>query len=119
MQDPIAVKDVPKLVRSRGPPLAHHAHLFEYRAVDLRPVVEEFSDHFVEVLVTRSLRLVDIVVYVTEGHGPEDRLLGRPVAPLDEERPLGGGDDVAGAGERSEEHTSELQSRQYLVCRLL
>src|SRR3712207_7217038 len=24
-----------------------------------------------------------------------------------------------GAGERSEEHTSELQSRQYLVCRLL
>src|SRR3712207_8354982 len=29
-------------------------------------------------------------------------------------------DDVADAGEeRSEEHTSELQSRQYLVCRLL
>src|SRR3712207_7511064 len=26
---------------------------------------------------------------------------------------------VASAGERSEEHTSELQSRQYLVCRLL
>src|SRR3712207_7742362 len=25
----------------------------------------------------------------------------------------------AGAGVRSEEHTSELQSRQYLVCRLL
>src|SRR3712207_7934815 len=25
----------------------------------------------------------------------------------------------AGAGLRSEEHTSELQSRQYLVCRLL
>src|SRR3712207_7740163 len=24
-----------------------------------------------------------------------------------------------GVGERSEEHTSELQSRQYLVCRLL
>src|SRR3712207_8589320 len=29
-------------------------------------------------------------------------------------------DDVRGAGPvRSEEHTSELQSRQYLVCRLL
>src|SRR3712207_8382229 len=27
--------------------------------------------------------------------------------------------DVAARGERSEEHTSELQSRQYLVCRLL
>src|SRR3712207_7945999 len=32
------------------------------------------------------------------------------------------GDDVlggVGGGERSEEHTAELQSRQYLVCRLL
>src|SRR3712207_7194668 len=28
-------------------------------------------------------------------------------------------DHVLGAGHRSEEHTSELQSRQYLVCRLL
>src|SRR3712207_8929100 len=27
--------------------------------------------------------------------------------------------DVAAADPRSEEHTSELQSRQYLVCRLL
>src|SRR3712207_7306446 len=27
--------------------------------------------------------------------------------------------DRLGAAERSEEHTSELQSRQYLVCRLL
>src|SRR3712207_6335516 len=27
--------------------------------------------------------------------------------------------DVSGDGPRSEEHTSELQSRQYLVCRLL
>src|SRR3712207_7120966 len=27
--------------------------------------------------------------------------------------------DQVGIGERSEEHTSELQSRQYLVCRLL
>src|SRR3712207_8949793 len=31
--------------------------------------------------------------------------------------PRADGDD--GAGRRSEEHTSELQSRQYLVCRLL
>src|SRR3712207_8212918 len=33
----------------------------------------------------------------------------------------GGGGPVAGASgtPRSEEHTSELQSRQYLVCRLL
>src|SRR3712207_8138605 len=29
------------------------------------------------------------------------------------------GDAVRGIADRSEEHTSELQSRQYLVCRLL
>src|SRR3712207_7692882 len=29
------------------------------------------------------------------------------------------GDHLAGGAQRSEEHTSELQSRQYLVCRLL
>src|SRR3712207_7986015 len=28
-------------------------------------------------------------------------------------------EDLLGGRERSEEHTSELQSRQYLVCRLL
>src|SRR3712207_8029481 len=31
----------------------------------------------------------------------------------------GGGRPRARSGDRSEEHTSELQSRQYLVCRLL
>src|SRR3712207_7910681 len=31
----------------------------------------------------------------------------------------GGSANGAGAAPRSEEHTSELQSRQYLVCRLL
>src|SRR3712207_8857852 len=30
-----------------------------------------------------------------------------------------GGQAGLGVGDRSEEHTSELQSRQYLVCRLL
>src|SRR3712207_7668945 len=58
-----------------------------------------------------------------------------PVAPLDrpagrhrrrlvdpgegERRRVHDRDVAAGAHERSEEHTSELQSRQYLVCRLL
>src|SRR3712207_9460050 len=43
-----------------------------------------------------------------------DRPLAEAVVHLDahQRRPLGD------AGERSEEHTSELQSRQYLVCRL-
>src|SRR5438445_8783243 len=48
--------------------------------------------------------------------------------PHPEDRPACGRDHRLGAGEarldgeagpRSEEHTSELQSRQYLVCRLL
>src|SRR3712207_9349012 len=30
----------------------------------------------------------------------------------------GAGDELQGLKKRSEEHTSELQSRQYLVCRL-
>src|SRR3712207_8300532 len=44
---------------------------------------------------------------------PDDRSRAAPRA--EDERRLAGGVD----GERSEEHTSELQSRQYLVCRLL
>src|SRR3712207_7619172 len=51
--------------------------------------------------------------------GPEERRSGRDG--------VGGGADVGGGSAptarppvaRSEEHTSELQSRQYLVCRLL
>src|SRR3712207_8951554 len=48
------------------------------------------------------------------------RLLRRQVVRRDEARlpQPRGGEDAAAAG-RSEEHTSELQSRQYLVCRLL
>src|SRR3712207_8409673 len=47
------------------------------------------------------------------GGGDDDQVdrLGPEPGPL--ERHAGG------AGGRSEEHTSELQSRQYLVCRLL
>src|SRR3712207_8006996 len=40
---------------------------------------------------------------------------GRRAPPDDGGQPVRAGDDP----ERSEEHTSELQSRQYLVCRLL
>src|SRR3712207_8559023 len=54
----------------------------------------------------------------------QGRLVGRSE---DAQDPVGrhaGGDRQAsarslGPGQRSEEHTSELQSRQYLVCRLL
>src|SRR3712207_8495597 len=53
-------------------------------------------------------------------HDGEAALLGRGAVHRDQrarrEAAVAG---IAGIGERSEEHTSELQSRQYLVCRLL
>src|SRR3712207_8203812 len=51
-----------------------------------------------------------------EGRGADDRELGHV------RRELAGGredEQVLDEQARSEEHTSELQSRQYLVCRLL
>src|SRR3712207_8236699 len=42
------------------------------------------------------------------------RAVGAPLVPEIDDRQL-----VVGLTLRSEEHTSELQSRQYLVCRLL
>src|SRR3712207_8470293 len=53
-------------------------------------------------LTTRSIR--------QRHHGPQENGAGQHLGPKLEH----GGGDV-----RSEEHTSELQSRQYLVCRLL
>src|SRR3712207_8877667 len=52
---------------------------------------------------------------VHRARGGGDRPLRRPHRPADRPRPAQPGR----AGVRSEEHTSELQSRQYLVCRLL
>src|SRR3712207_8922773 len=56
--------------------------------------------------------------------GLRRRVRGHRGQPAAQDRP-GAGEDRAGgrvlrqAQARSEEHTSELQSRQYLVCRLL
>src|SRR5215203_953091 len=47
---------------------------------------------------------------------PAKLLRGKPVIDVNQILDLAAGLDAAG---RSEEHTSELQSRQYLVCRLL
>src|SRR3712207_8560710 len=44
---------------------------------------------------------------------------GTPTTPTTASRTASSGHDPALAVRRSEEHTSELQSRQYLVCRLL
>src|SRR3712207_7347781 len=63
------------------------------------------------------LVLVDVLVHADHhalaARPPERRLVGEVGdLPLEEVR-------LDGRQRRSEEHTSELQSRQYLVCRLL
>src|SRR3712207_8367494 len=50
--------------------------------------------------------------------GANDIFQGIPVAAVSP-NPVGTIQTVATTAARSEEHTSELQSRQYLVCRLL
>src|SRR5258707_8686794 len=62
----------------------------------------------------RSLSILDR----RRGAAPRRRFLGTPGAV----REMGSGRSPTSAARRrgrSEEHTSELQSRQYLVCRLL
>src|SRR3712207_7028125 len=56
---------------------------------------------------------------LARGH-PGGRVRAPARGPRRDRRPRSGvGDPPLGTGARSEEHTSELQSRQYLVCRLL
>src|SRR3712207_8570919 len=55
------------------------------------------------------------------GRRERRRGAGVPAAPRrrDRRRPRAGADGGGGDAARTEEHKSELQSRQYLVCRLL
>src|SRR3712207_7788346 len=63
------------------------------------------------------------VVGEDEDGSVEGRLVAPPAGPRLVPRPVTAAEHPAahdvGADARSEEHTSELQSRQYLVCRLL
>src|SRR3712207_8178344 len=68
-----------------------------FRSTIYHPVPQEFLDR----VVSESLKLPARVW--------RDYMEGVILSP----------DHAARLGERSEEHTSELQSRQYLVCRLL
>src|SRR3712207_7113811 len=74
----------------------------------------------------RSSRVGDVIWFRKrrEVDHPETQPLDRAAGvvgdgPPQLERPRGAGLGRAGDSFRSEEHTSELQSRQYLVCRLL
>src|SRR3712207_8078484 len=97
----------------RRPP---RSTLFPYTTL-FRSLAEVLAD-LVGVDVERrgELDVADVVAAEVDVHEPGDGLVGIGVLvvvhALDER-----GRAVADA--RSEEHTSELQSRQYLVCRLL
>src|SRR3712207_8924121 len=52
-------------------------------------------------------------------HGPDQRQRGGRQRRRGRAEREPRGDEPLRAGRRSEEHTSELKSRQYLVCRLL
>src|SRR3712207_7561603 len=81
----------------------------------LFPYTTLFRSRLVELVVARDEDRAELRVQRHRAH-VGDRV--RHVHELDPERAvvgaLPGGEHV-----RSEEHTSELQSRQYLVCRLL
>src|SRR3712207_8761049 len=64
-----------------------------------------------EAIMAKKIKPGDVIVIRYEGPrgGPGMQEMLAPTSAL-----IG-----QGLGERSEEHTSELQSRQYLVCRLL
>src|SRR3712207_8638536 len=85
-------------------------------------MVESFFFNDTATTEIYTLSLHDALPIYRPGRGRR-RLRGVPLqhalrpVPARFREPHGGG--VPGAGSRSEEHTSELQSRQYLVCRLL
>src|SRR3712207_7514462 len=88
-----------------------------------------FNDTATTEIYTLSLHdALPILTGILQGDLGYSTQQGRPVADMLLERLpwtlvlVGGAISLAlivGGGARSEEHTSELQSRQYLVCRLL
>src|SRR3712207_7634109 len=67
--------------------------------------------------VVRAIAEVEIALDAPQGG--EHVVPAPPLGPRREVHRLGPQRDAAVRRRRSEEHTSELQSRQYLVCRLL
>src|SRR3712207_7487594 len=68
-----------------------------------------FGDRVADAVTQRCVRVLDVLLV------PAVEAAARVVEP----GPLVGVVDRLAGDARSEEHTSELQSRQYLVCRLL
>src|SRR3712207_9341697 len=61
----------------------------------------------------------ELVAFINAAGGKAVGLSGKDARLIQADKLLRRKRDPATGAERSEEHTSELQSRQYLVCRLL
>src|SRR3712207_8251029 len=66
------------------------------------------------------IRAADAAIFAVDvGVRDQDRFAGKPLVQSGTKRAINEPDVMIREALRSEEHTSELQSRQYLVCRLL
>src|SRR3989449_3719918 len=79
----------------------------------LFPGIVGYEDSVIPQLVNAVLSRHNFILLGLRGQA-KSRILRQLVTLLDEEIPI-----LAGSEVRSEEHTSELQSRLHLVCRLL
>src|SRR3712207_8602963 len=89
-----------------------------------RSTLFPYTTLFRSALLDRALRRAvveerHVLLPGEAGHDVESVLLGEVEDPARRGRVRAHGVDAALGHLRSEEHTSELQSRQYLVCRLL
>src|SRR5205823_10246902 len=91
------------------------------RLIPLYLFLCHFSGHHPDLLSFPTRRSSDLPR--ADGGIPRRRILTRPLPRLSVRGPLplrvGARTESRGSGRRSEEHTSELQSLAYLVCRLL
>src|SRR5687768_18256669 len=90
----------------------------------LFPYTTLFRSHgHVEIMSEKNDRLQDDRRLLVLGIGLEKALVDlqgvEGQTPEACERRIAGAEIIAGKADRSEEHTSELQSRLHLVCRLL
>src|SRR3712207_8182536 len=74
------------------------------------------AEYFRDVQKQDVLLFIDNIFRFTQAGSEVSTLLGRMPSAVGYQPNLA---DEMGVLQRSEEHTSELQSRQYLVCRLL
>src|SRR3712207_7303425 len=106
----------------RRPPrstLFPYTTLFRSGELDADVVADGVVEQVPEVRPDGGLAAADVDVEDLHGLQLVDHRLGLGGRELARVPPSGAGQAVRTRQVRSEEHTSELQSRQYLVCRLL